>query len=86
MAWHAAADLACGHRVVEPACSLAHGQWQDHGLLVTGTEEEADLYAELLKVGENPLTVAEEDGAKKRYKAYRKWLHGKSFFKQQPLD
>ena len=63
-----------------------YGEWQDHGLLVTGTEEEADLYAELLKVGENPLTVAEEDGAKKRYKAYRKWLHGKSFFKQQPLD
>jgi hypothetical protein len=62
------------------------GSWQNEGLLVTGTEEELDVYAELLKVGENPLTVTEEDGPKKRYKAYRKWLHGKSFFKQQPID
>ncbi|VZI15504.1 unnamed protein product [Fusarium fujikuroi] len=62
------------------------GDWQDEGLMVKGTEEEIDVYAELLKVGENPLTVTEEDGPKKRYKAYRKWLRGKSFFKQQPLD
>jgi hypothetical protein len=62
------------------------GDWQDEGLIVKGTEEEIDVYAELLKVGENPLTVTEEDGPKKRYKAYRKWLRGKSFFKQQPLD
>jgi len=62
------------------------GEWQDEGLMVKGTEEEIDVYAELLKVGENPLTVTEEDGPKKRYKAYRKWLRGKSFFKQQPLD
>ncbi|KAF4988176.1 hypothetical protein FGRMN_9921 [Fusarium graminum] len=62
------------------------GDWQDEGLIVKGTEEEIDVYAELLKVGENPLTVTEEDGSKKRYKAYRKWLRGKSFFKQQPLD
>ncbi|ENH75273.1 Polyphosphoinositide phosphatase [Fusarium oxysporum f. sp. cubense race 1] len=62
------------------------GDWQDEGLMVKGTEEEIDVYAELLKVGENPLTVTEEDGPKKRYKAYRKWLLGKSFFKQQPLD
>lgn len=63
-----------------------NGEWQDEGLMVKGTEEEIDVYAELLKVGENPLTVTEEDGPKKRYKAYRKWLRGKSFFKQQPLD
>ncbi|ATY65834.1 polyphosphoinositide phosphatase [Cordyceps militaris] len=63
-----------------------HGGWQDRGLMVSGSEEEMDLYAELLKVGENPLTVTEEDALKKRYKAYRKWLRGKSFFKQQPLD
>ncbi|KAI9163741.1 Polyphosphoinositide phosphatase [Paramyrothecium foliicola] len=62
------------------------GTWQDEGLLVTGTEEDIDVYAELLKVGENPLTVTEEDAPKKRYKAYRKWLRGKSFFKQQPID
>ncbi|KAF7558809.1 hypothetical protein G7046_g5356 [Stylonectria norvegica] len=63
-----------------------NGGWQDEGLMVKGTEEEIDVYAELLKVGENPLTVAEEDAPKKRYKAYKKWLRGKSFFKQQPLD
>ncbi|KAM3478096.1 hypothetical protein MY5147_002383 [Beauveria neobassiana] len=63
-----------------------HGGWQDRGLFFSGSEEEMDLYAELLKIGENPLTVTEEDAPKKRYKAYRKWLRGKSFFKQQPLD
>lgn len=63
-----------------------HTGWLDQGLMVTGSEEEGEVYAELLKVGENPLTVTNEDAAKKRYKAYRKWLRGKSFFKQQPLD
>ena len=63
-----------------------YGDWQEEGLMVTGVEEEIDVYAELVKVGENPLTVTDEDGPKKRYKAYRKWLRGKSFFKQQPLD
>jgi hypothetical protein len=54
---------------------------------VTGIKEE-DLaeYRDFLTVAENPLTVMEEDGAKKRYKAYRKWLLGKSLFKQQPVD
>jgi hypothetical protein len=49
---------------------------------------ESDLaeYREFLTVAENPLTVMEEDGVKKRYKAYRKWLLGKSLFKQQPID
>lgn len=63
-----------------------NGGWQEQGLMVQGTEEEIDVYAELLKVAEEPLTVTEEDAQKKRYKAYRKWLRGKSFFKQQPLD
>lgn len=63
-----------------------NGGWQDEGLMVKGTEDQIDVYAELLKVGENPLTVTEEDAPKKRYKAYGKWLRGKSFFKQQPLD
>lgn len=52
-----------------------------------GLEEIAE-YRDFLTVGrtENPLMVLEEDGAKKRYKAYRKWLGGKSLFKQQPVD
>ncbi|PHH77356.1 hypothetical protein CDD83_4141 [Cordyceps sp. RAO-2017] len=62
------------------------GNWKGGGLMSDGTESEADVYGDLLKVGENPLTVTEEDGPKKRYKAYQKWLRGKSFFKQQPLD
>jgi phosphatidylinositol 3,5-bisphosphate 5-phosphatase len=39
-------------------------------------------------VGEktDPLTVTEEDGTKKRYKAYRQWLKGKSLFKQSKVD
>lgn len=44
------------------------------------------MYSELLRVGEDPLTVKEEDVHKKRYKAYGKWLRGKSLFKQQPVD
>ena len=43
-------------------------------------------YAELLKVGESPLTVLDGDFSKKRYKAYGKWLRGKSLFKQPPVD
>ncbi|KAK4042800.1 SacI homology domain-containing protein [Parachaetomium inaequale] len=49
-------------------------------------EDDRALYAETVRVAENPLTVTEEDALKKRYKAYRKWLRGKSLFKQQPVD
>jgi hypothetical protein len=66
------------------------GSWQSDGLLPSSTtigeDDYSALYSELLKVGENPLTVTEEDANKKRYKAYRKWLRGKSLFKQQPVD
>ncbi|KAM0255163.1 hypothetical protein ACHAQJ_006006 [Trichoderma viride] len=63
------------------------GTWLNQGLMVSGIDDEdADVYSELVKVVENPLTVTEEDAPKKRYKAYGKWLRGKSFFKQQPLD
>ncbi|UKZ64641.1 uncharacterized protein TrAtP1_005852 [Trichoderma atroviride] len=62
------------------------GTWLNQGLMVPGVDEDADVYSELVKVVENPLTVTEEDAPKKRYKAYGKWLRGKSFFKQQPLD
>ncbi|AEO55169.1 hypothetical protein MYCTH_2298714 [Thermothelomyces thermophilus ATCC 42464] len=49
-------------------------------------EDDWVLYAETVRLPENPLTVTEEDALKKRYKAYRKWLRGKSLFKQQPVD
>jgi hypothetical protein len=50
-------------------------------------ENLADFY-EFLAImdNENPLTVTEEDGNRKRYKAYRQWLRGKSFFKQSKVD
>ena len=50
------------------------------------TEEDLADYKDFFDVAENPLTVSEEDGDRKRYKAYRKWLHGKSFFKQSKTD
>lgn len=56
------------------------------GTLVGVKEEDLAEYADFLMVAENPLTVTEEDAPKKRYKAYRKWLLGKSLFKQQPID
>jgi hypothetical protein len=48
--------------------------------------EDLAEYRDFLIVAENPLTVEEADLPKKRYKAYRKWLLGKSLFKQQPID
>jgi hypothetical protein len=50
------------------------------------SEEDLADYAEFLVVRENPLDVLAEDGGKKRYKAYRQWLRGKSLFKQSRVD
>ena len=47
------------------------------------TEDDLADYAEFLDVGDEPLTVTEVDTAKKRYKAYRQWVKGKSLFKQR---
>ncbi|SPO02629.1 related to polyphosphoinositide phosphatase family member [Cephalotrichum gorgonifer] len=63
-----------------------YGNRQADFLFSTGSEDEFPVYEELLRVDSNPLTVTEEDSEKKRYKAYQKWLRGKSFFKQQPVD
>ncbi|KZM26829.1 phosphatidylinositol-3,5-bisphosphate 5-phosphatase [Ascochyta rabiei] len=49
-------------------------------------EEDIEEFEEYLDVKDNPLDVEEEDGTKKRYKAYRQWLKGKSFFKQSKVD
>ncbi|PSN62040.1 hypothetical protein BS50DRAFT_613134 [Corynespora cassiicola Philippines] len=48
--------------------------------------EDVEEFEEFLRVKENPLDVEEEDGGMKRYKAYRQWLRGKSFFKQSKVD
>jgi hypothetical protein len=50
------------------------------------SDEDVEEFEEYLKVEDNPLDVLEEDGGKKRYKAYRQWLKGKSFFKQSKVD
>ncbi|KAK4985385.1 phosphatidylinositol-3,5-bisphosphate 5-phosphatase [Elasticomyces elasticus] len=52
---------------------------------VAAGERLAD-FADFVAVREDPLTVWEEDGEKKRYKAYRQWLRGKSLFKQSKVD
>jgi phosphatidylinositol 3,5-bisphosphate 5-phosphatase len=59
----------------------------DDGEMGISEENFAD-YAEFITVSDNPnpLTVTEEDGGRKRYKAYRQWLKGKSFFKQSKVD
>ncbi|KAK3991405.1 Polyphosphoinositide phosphatase [Cladorrhinum sp. PSN332] len=77
-----------------------NGSWQYEGLDTfnnitiseRGQEEREEeqggdwsLYFDTVHVADNPLTVTEEDAQKKRYKAYRKWLRGKSLFKQ-PVD
>ena len=50
------------------------------------TEDDMGDYVEFLDVADNALTVCENDTLKKRYKAYRQWLKGKSLFKQQRVD
>ena len=50
------------------------------------TEDDIADYTEFLDVGEDPLSVNDADAPKKRYKAYRQWLKGKSLFKQQRID
>ena len=49
-------------------------------------EDDIADYTEFINVGDEPLTVTEADPAKKRYKAYRQWLKGKSLFKQQRVE
>ena len=53
---------------------------------LSSTEEDINDYVEFLNVSEDPLTVTDADTPKKRYKAYRQWLKGKSLFKQQRVD
>jgi hypothetical protein len=49
-------------------------------------EERKEEFKEFLQVREEGLSVLEDDGAQKRYKVYRKWLKGKSLFKQRPIS
>ena len=49
-------------------------------------EDDLANFLHFLAVPDNPLSIEEDDGEKKRYKAYRQWLKGKSFFKQSKVD
>ncbi|KAL8789287.1 MAG: hypothetical protein Q9213_001210 [Squamulea squamosa] len=50
------------------------------------TEDDVADFEEFVNVGDDPLTVTDMDTPKKRYKAYRQWLKGRSLFKQQRAD
>ncbi|MCJ1288222.1 phosphatidylinositol-3,5-bisphosphate 5-phosphatase [Xylographa opegraphella] len=50
------------------------------------TEEDTADFLEFIYIGDDPLTVTDADTPKKRYKAYRQWLKGKSLFKQSRID
>lgn len=63
-----------------------NGSWEQAICSSKNTEDDLTEYEEFLAVADNALTVTEDDAPKKRYKAYRKWLRGKSLFKQQPID
>ncbi|KHJ34858.1 hypothetical protein EV44_g1285 [Erysiphe necator] len=68
--------------------------WQDIGAMKILEEKDVNEsvlddmveYKAFLTVAKNPLTVTADDLNKKRYKAYQKWLMGKSLFKEQPID
>ncbi|KAL8738336.1 MAG: hypothetical protein Q9181_000846 [Wetmoreana brouardii] len=49
-------------------------------------EDDIADFKEFVEVGDDPLTVTDADTPKKRYKAYRQWLKGRSLFKQQRAD
>ncbi|KAL8726393.1 MAG: hypothetical protein Q9166_006744 [cf. Caloplaca sp. 2 TL-2023] len=53
---------------------------------MVSTEDDIADYEEFVNVGDDPLTVTDADTPKKRYKAYRQWLKGRSLFKQQRVD
>jgi hypothetical protein len=52
------------------------------------SEEDIVSYWDFIQVQHQPqaLTVLDDDLVKKRYKAYRQWLRGKSLFKQSKVD
>ena len=59
---------------------------QDETLASGISEQDLQHFGDFLAERNDPLTVTEDDSAKKRYKAYRQWLRGKSLFKQNKVD
>ena len=81
------------HTDTYPENSILRHYDDERGAITLTMDEKAEAsleeYAEYIEAGrvEEPLSVTEEEemGGKKRYKAYRKWLRGKSLFKQRPV-
>ncbi|KAL8719307.1 MAG: hypothetical protein Q9225_003671 [Loekoesia sp. 1 TL-2023] len=49
-------------------------------------EDDMTDFKQFVDIGEDTLTVTDADTSRRRYKAYRQWLKGKSLFKQQRVD
>ena len=70
---------------VPPNASLDFLRYVDSNAVasIDSTDEGLADYQEFLTIAEDPLTVSDADTTKKRYKAYRQWVKGKSLFKQR---
>jgi hypothetical protein len=68
-----------------PLLDNAGMEYMDYLESANAVDEDVDAdsaeFEEWLESQEDPLTVQQDDGEKKRYHAYKKWLGGKSFFK-----
>lgn len=49
-------------------------------------DDDIGYFTNFLDIADDPLTVTVADTSKKRYKAYRQFMKGKSLFKQQRVD
>jgi len=67
--------------------STEFDEYDDEEAFAAGVaEQDMQHFWEHTGVKIDPLTVTEDDLGKKRYKAYRQWLRGKSLFKQSKVD
>ena len=72
---------------IQKATGSEFGDFDQEDTLATVTsEQDMQHFLDFLGERQDPLTVTEDDSAKKRYKAYRQWLRGKSLFKQSKVD
>ncbi|QIW99733.1 hypothetical protein AMS68_005251 [Peltaster fructicola] len=64
----------------------ADSKSREKGWFAEVSEKDLDQFLDFLEPREDVLTVMDEDGSTKRYKAYKQWLRGKSLFKQSKVD
>ena len=85
-----AAYLGRAQDVIESLAAYNAHYLNGNGREIGDAETEVELrldedFKNFLAVSEEGLSVLEDDGAQKKYKVYRKWLKGKSLFKQRPI-